>query len=73
MNAGALPAFAAALAFPGGGGAGLLRIAKYGRRGRNAAYLSYAVGRGRGRPARDGAADDDVELEVRVTARVSSA
>ena len=34
-NAGALPAFAAALAFPGGGGAGLLRIAKYGSSGRS--------------------------------------
>ena len=51
----------------------MLRTAKYGRSGRRAAYRSYTTGRGRGLPAREGAADEEVEVDVRDTARVSSA
>ncbi len=41
LKDGAFPALALALAVTEGGGEGLLRIAKYGIRGRNGAYLSY--------------------------------
>ena len=45
-NAGALPAFAAALSDITVGGEGLFKMAKNGKRGRRGPYLSYGGGLG---------------------------